>query len=495
MPASLPLRALRDRRWADASVLAAWAALTLFGACHHEPFRDEAQKWLIARDAASLPELFRFLPLERAPALWYLLLLPFAKAGAPFWTAAALNWALAFGAGLVLWFAAPLPRPVKALFLFSYFMVYDVPAIARNYSLFALLAFTALALHPSRRTHPYRFCLTLVALANTNYAGAGIAAALGAIFLVEAVRCGLPWRRTAPQALLLGLGVAAALAQMFGAGAPVLEEVGRPPSLEGFLYLLGLGFPWLKPAHLAALLVLWGLFLLSLLLRPRALVLAIAGVAPPAFVLWKGIIARQNVTCLLVGTLLAAGLAAQEGESPWRREALRRAARRLDRLRTAAVWLMAIPFGVSVSFGLTALATEYRMRYSDAEAAVAAIREAGLDRLAMTVFPDYIGTTLLPYFPGKRIFYTGANRWGTGIQQDLAHFAGGETPLPEGVRRAFSAAAREPAFLLILQQPAHLLPFCELRYGTDPSQVIWQEAYYIYECRSTPWTAGAPAPR
>jgi len=56
--------------------------ITLYAVLNHEPWRDEAQSWLIARDA-NFFDIFKLLPFEKAPALWYLILLPLAKSGMP----------------------------------------------------------------------------------------------------------------------------------------------------------------------------------------------------------------------------------------------------------------------------------------------------------------------------------------------------------------------------------------------------------------------------
>ena len=48
----------------------------------HEPWRDEIHAWLMAKNM-SIPELIRFSRHEGHPVLWHILLMPFAKTGAP----------------------------------------------------------------------------------------------------------------------------------------------------------------------------------------------------------------------------------------------------------------------------------------------------------------------------------------------------------------------------------------------------------------------------
>ena len=64
-------------------VLVLYAVLLFMIMGRHEPFRDEAQQWLLARDL-SVPALIRQMSYEGHPCLWYLILMPFAKAGLPF---------------------------------------------------------------------------------------------------------------------------------------------------------------------------------------------------------------------------------------------------------------------------------------------------------------------------------------------------------------------------------------------------------------------------
>jgi hypothetical protein len=152
-------------------VLLVYLAATALAVRWHEPFRDEAQKWLIARDAPGLLALLRLVPYEGSPALWPLLLRPLARLGAPYAAMSWLNWACMAGAAALLWLRAPLPRAVRLLALFSYFFLYDFAAIARNYALFTLLAFGAAALHGTRRERPVRYALVLVLLMNANLFG------------------------------------------------------------------------------------------------------------------------------------------------------------------------------------------------------------------------------------------------------------------------------------------------------------------------------------
>ena len=50
----------------------------------HEPWRDEAQVWLVVRDIPNFDAFIEQLGYEATPGLWYFLVYPFAKANLPY---------------------------------------------------------------------------------------------------------------------------------------------------------------------------------------------------------------------------------------------------------------------------------------------------------------------------------------------------------------------------------------------------------------------------
>lgn len=120
-------------------------ALILYMVCmiiimyFHEPWFDEAQAWLIARDA-SLKEILFVLPhYEGHPPVWHLILLPFAKMGAPFEFSIKLV-SLTFcsiAMGLFI-FKAPFKRIVRLTIPFTYFFFYQYGVISRPYCILML---------------------------------------------------------------------------------------------------------------------------------------------------------------------------------------------------------------------------------------------------------------------------------------------------------------------------------------------------------------------
>ena len=112
-------------------LLAAYAAATLVLVLRHEPWADELQAWLIARDS-TVPEIFAAMKWEGHFVPWYLMLHVFAANGAPVLCMNLLSWAFLTAAGAFFIFRAPFNLPIKALVLCSSGMLFWYPVVARG---------------------------------------------------------------------------------------------------------------------------------------------------------------------------------------------------------------------------------------------------------------------------------------------------------------------------------------------------------------------------
>lgn len=155
----------------------------------HEPWRDEANVWLMARELSPVT-LFREIKYQGHPCLWYLLVMPFAKAGLPFRTIEVLSF-LIMGAGawFFLW-KAPFHGITKACCLFSPIFTYFYPVVARNYCLIALLLVILAWQFPKRNIHCVRYGVLLGLLVQADTIAIAQAGMLSAMWLLESIyRC------------------------------------------------------------------------------------------------------------------------------------------------------------------------------------------------------------------------------------------------------------------------------------------------------------------
>ncbi len=145
---------------------------------HHEPWRDELQCWEIARQSASLPELFHNARYEGHPSAWYLLLFAITRLTPDFGAVQWLHWLLALASvALVLW-RSPFGCWQQALLVFGYFFLFEYGVLTRNYALGVLLALGLCSLMKDWQRHwPVR-CALLFALMQCNVFALLLAAAL-----------------------------------------------------------------------------------------------------------------------------------------------------------------------------------------------------------------------------------------------------------------------------------------------------------------------------
>ncbi|OOM74856.1 hypothetical protein [Clostridium sp. BL-8] len=153
---------------------------------YHEPWFDEAQAWLIARDA-SLKEILFVLPhYEGHPPIWHLILLPFAKSGASFELSIKLI-SLTFcsiAMGLFI-FKSPFKRIVRLTIPFTYFFFYQYGVISRPYCVLMLGFVLCSIFYKTKETNPFRFIITLGILCSASAYGIILSAGIAVVWLFE----------------------------------------------------------------------------------------------------------------------------------------------------------------------------------------------------------------------------------------------------------------------------------------------------------------------
>jgi hypothetical protein len=173
--------------------LAPWALVVLGGYVvllgilipRHEPWFDEAQAWLLARDASPLQLLTHLLRYEGNPGLWHFILMPFAKLGFPYMTLNVIGGIFgALGVYVFLRFA-PFPPIVKVLVPFSYFIFFQYAVVSRSYVMAPLFLFLVAATYARRFDNPYPFFVSLMLLALVSVHGMLIAGSLVLLHLWE----------------------------------------------------------------------------------------------------------------------------------------------------------------------------------------------------------------------------------------------------------------------------------------------------------------------
>ena len=175
-----------DNRKMDILVLVAFVCMIVPIACFHEPWLDEAQAWMIARECSLWEILFKIPHTEGHPPLWHLILAPFAKSGVPYELGIkSISIIIStISAGIVL-FCAPFPRIVCRLLPFTYFFFYQYGVIARPYGMMFLALILAACAYPTRNEKPWIYVLCLTFLCLTSAYGIVYAGGICIVWLLE----------------------------------------------------------------------------------------------------------------------------------------------------------------------------------------------------------------------------------------------------------------------------------------------------------------------
>ncbi len=466
------------------ALTALYAACVAAGLCFHQPWRDEAQSWLLVRDVP-LGLLFHRMRYEGTPGLWHLLVLPWARLGFPYEAQSLLHAALAVAAAGVFVWRSPFPRWQKTFFVFSYYMVYEYAVIARNYVLGILLLFLATDRYRTRFRQPLVYGGLVALLANTNYPCFWAAAALTALYVWDGVRQPGPRRD-----LVCGLGL-----MLLGLGLAGLQF--RPPA--DYMYaglmqqchvhaLRDAALDALMPlfAHPPLLSWIWCALLAAtaatlVTRRAPAVFLAVCYAGLAYFFVFKNDGSPRHhgfVLVFLVAALWMDEIEPVPAHAPWLHR-LRRWGRPV-RNGAMAVWLpfSVLAAGVAYTHGV-------QLPFSGSCDMAQFIRVNGLQNRPVIACKAAPCSALLPYLPGVRFWYVGIRQEGTYLKWDTAHIQGKYLPTGDVVARVREQAAGRPGSLLLLSfhLPVALSSEWELLYQSPPA-ITKDEQFFLYQPRA-----------
>ena len=151
-------------------VFAAFVCMGVFAGLHHEPWADEAQSWLIARDNNNLIDLLKAVKYEGTLPTWHLINKAFQLAGLDYDHMFVIP--LVFSAiGVILLFFTDAPMWSKIMLPFSFFVVYQNSVVARQYAMVFPAMMLIVIFYRKRFDVPVRYHLALFLLAITSSFG------------------------------------------------------------------------------------------------------------------------------------------------------------------------------------------------------------------------------------------------------------------------------------------------------------------------------------
>ena len=212
-------------------VILLWVIITILRCIFHQPWYDEAHAWIIAKQLSFL-DIIALMKYEGHTFLWYLLIMPFAKAD--LWypiPMQILNWIFSFIAILILWKKAPLNPITKTIVTFSYPFLAQLPIIARCYAIGVMFLFMLTALYNDRLKKPLIYSTLITLCANTSVMALYGAVAFGFIFAFDLVKNALEGTVTKKDFrisfVIMALGAVLILWQLVGANSDYLVNTDK----------------------------------------------------------------------------------------------------------------------------------------------------------------------------------------------------------------------------------------------------------------------------
>lgn len=177
---------LKDNGRAEWLAFGLFIVLYIFISVFHEPMYDEAQAWMIARDASWWELLFEVPHYEGHPPFWHLILAVFAKCGVPFEIGLRIPGAFfCITAVGILIFRSPFPKTVKCLLPFTYYIFFRYSIVVRPYCMTMLGMFLVAGLYKNKHNKPFGFMAALMLLCASSAYGMVFAAGICVVWIIE----------------------------------------------------------------------------------------------------------------------------------------------------------------------------------------------------------------------------------------------------------------------------------------------------------------------
>jgi hypothetical protein len=363
-----------------------YAVTVALAAWHHEPWADEAQSWLLARDAGLVDLWTRLLHYEGTPGLWQTILHLAILAGAPYRALNLISAACGFAACCLILRSAPFPAPIRLALPFTFYLCYQYAVVARSYSLVPVLLCAAAILYGHGVSRIAELTIVLSLLAAVSVHGMALSISIWLAFHWDLLR---DWRKlstTNRRTMLFGAaGYWIAVLVLILAAWPASDNMfvrGPDWSFEHVLTVAGKavcgGFAggWILSVAAIALSI-------PLLWRGRTLFIFFSSLV--SLSLLNGIVHYQawHYGLIFLGWLFAVWVAAARA-----------------RAGRSAIAALAIVICVQCYWTAESVAYDWGSTYSASRDAASYLRESGIARRRLFAI-GYACVGIEPYFAGN----------------------------------------------------------------------------------------------
>ena len=491
-PLPNPARPLFRPTSAELIVWILFAAVTLLGVLYHEPWRDEAQGYLIARDN-SLPGLVLHMKDESQFLLWFLFTWPFVRlCGMPILGVNLLHWALSCCTAFLVLRRAPFRLLTRILLISGVLFAFEYTVVARHYALGVFLLTVLMANWRERFRRPVLYACGIALCASTNLPVwsclGGLCAAIG----IEVISRKL-WTRSVIAAMAVAVfGFLLALAEIFnghGFGSPYVSYRGNQMaglelaerfqtianSISRLVYL---------PVWLCIACLLLGILYFAWKSVPALVCFATNAALMSALQFVGGFHSMRHVGFLIVGTAVSCWIAADGDthEFGFLQRLPRKASACLAGAAGCAAAAVLIMQAVMTPFFI---GCEVKYPFSHGPATAAFIRDNIPEDVPLYCFTARSNTSVLPELPGRRFYifdrkeYGTFSRWGRVLErssmQEMANEAAARLK-PDQRYAIFVVSLNEDPNIF----PGNMILLYDSRQNERPVWSPYDEEYLVF---------------
>jgi hypothetical protein len=452
----------------------------------HEPWRDEAQAWLLARDL-NLIELLKQIAWEGTPALWHLLIFPFANTGMPYISMFILHWIFAITAAWFWLFKAPFPKLFKFVFLFSYLMFFEYVLIARSYGVSVLLLFVLASMHQKRFKNPIVYSIFILLLFNTNIHSFSAAFAFMALFIWDAVKDRKLTKSNISALTIMVFGIGLLLLQM--PSVKMLNDITildhSPFSFEAIFiaikncFMPGFNLNILTGFFFSLVLLV---FLFRFLQRPQVFIFLMFSVGGILLV-FGGVYAGElrHHGLILIFLLIALWLEACYEKT---KDQIFRKTNWLENITKVSTFVLILFLLFSVYQGIKTYRNELLYAYSGSSETAEYIEDNIPSDKLIIAYQSFACTSILPMIPQHKFWYADIQNFGSFLVWNDKLVENVYTlTLDEVINRAASHFG-EQTKIFLLNSPIQNCNSYDLKLifqNTKPIFSRSKETFYIYE--------------
>ncbi|MCX6992230.1 MAG: hypothetical protein NT011_03705 [Kiritimatiellaeota bacterium] len=472
------------------AIILIYFALNMIAVLHHEPWRDESNPWLISRDA-NIVEMFKLRPYSGHPALWNLILFPFAQLGFPYITQGLIHLGIATASIALFVCRAPFSLITKILFTFSYYMFWQYAIEIRLYAAGVLLLFLIANLYPRRYDKSFLYSGLVILLFNTSMHLFPLACGITMAFAGEAILTKQVKLKTCAAFLLMV--VMGALFACLQAGiffAP--QDLATPRThmniniQEGLKTIVGAFYVGAGPVAILAPAAITTLLLVFcyLLNKPAVLLvslchifgfLALLTMYSPGTLRHYGLILIGVFYCLWIASY-------QLREACQWPELIQKRMQFAALCRAPLLTVLNVCLLISMPYGIIMHYYDYKFNYSGCKEMAEFIKANHYDQYPIAAHRYAHLSSIAPYLPGKQFWNAGLQQFCTYYSESQAHFSGHGIPYDEALKRMDETFPLSSPLLVLLNAPlgpeysGKYIPL----YKVDSTVFGSDEPFYLY---------------